>query len=97
MNLATIRCSLVDPGSTLVETTVGRAVLSKILPKGMEYSQINRVMTKKVISKVLDGCYRNYGLKAAVIFADQLMYTGFKYATRGGASIGVNDMEIPSG
>ena len=82
-------------GYKLVETTVGRAILSQILPEGMEFEQINKVMTKKVISKVLDNCYRSYGLKAAVIFADQLMYTGFKYATRGGASIGINDMEIP--
>ena len=81
---------------TLVETTVGRAILSQILPEGMGYSQVNKVMTKKAISRVLDACYRNYGLKASVIFADQLMYTGFKYATRGGASIGVNDMEIPA-
>ena len=52
-------------------------------------------MTKKSISKVLDNCYRTSGLKEAVIFADQLMYTGFKYATRGGASIGIEDMQIP--
>ncbi|MDF1757860.1 MAG: DNA-directed RNA polymerase subunit beta' [Legionellaceae bacterium] len=86
----------VDPsGFQLVETTVGRAILSEILPKGMAFSQVNKVMTKKAISKVLDNCYRAYGLKETVIFADQLMYTGFKYATRGGASIGVDDLEIP--
>ena len=80
----------------LVETTVGRAILSDILPKGLPFSQINRAMTKKVISKVLDGCYRTFGIKETVIFADQLMYTGFKYATRAGASIGIEDMQIPS-
>jgi DNA-directed RNA polymerase subunit beta' len=80
---------------TMVETTVGRAVLSEILPKGLAFSLINRTMTKKNVSKVLDHCYRVLGLKQAVIFADQLMYTGFRYATRGGASIGINDMEIP--
>ena len=79
----------------LVETTVGRAILAEILPDGMPFSTINRTMTKKVISKVIDGCYRNYGLKETVIFADQLMYTGFKYATRSGISIGIEDMEIP--
>ncbi len=79
----------------LVETTVGRAILSQILPKEMSFSQINRAMTKKTISKVLDNCYRTYGLKETVIFADHLMYTGFKYATRAGASIGIEDMEIP--
>lgn len=84
-----------DLGTEIVDTTVGRAILSHILPKGMPFSQINRVMTKKTISKVLDNCYRTAGLKEAVIFADQLMYTGFKYASRGGASIGIEDMQIP--
>lgn len=79
----------------LVDTTVGRAILSLILPKGMPFSQVNRIMTKKVVSKVVDGCYRNFGLKETVIFADQLMYTGFNYATKAGASIGIEDMEIP--
>jgi DNA-directed RNA polymerase subunit beta' len=79
----------------LVETTVGRAILAEILPKGMSFTHINRTMTKKVISKVIDSCYRNFGLKETVIFADQLMYTGFKYATRSGISIGIEDMEIP--
>jgi len=79
----------------LIETTVGRAIMSEILPRGMPFSQINRPMTKKAISKVLDTCYRKFGLKETVIFADQLMYMGFKYATRGGASIGIEDMEIP--
>ena len=82
-------------GYELVETTIGRAILSEILPEGMPFSQVNRVMTKKTISKVLDNCYRTHGLKATVIFADQLMYMGFKYATRAGASIGIEDMEIP--
>ena len=79
----------------LVETTIGRAILSEILPKGMPFSQVNKPMTKKAISKVLDHCYRTYGVKETVIFADQLMYTGFKYATRAGASIGIEDMQIP--
>jgi len=79
----------------LVETTVGRAILLDILPKGMPFSLINRSMTKKTISKVLDLCYRTLGLKEAVIFADHLMYMGFEYATRAGASIGIDDMVIP--
>lgn len=79
----------------LVETTVGRAILAEILPKGMSFEVINRTMTKKVISKVIDSCYRNFGLKETVIFADHLMYTGFKYATKSGISIGIEDMEIP--
>lgn len=79
----------------LVETTIGRAIMSDILPKGMPFAQINKAMTKKAISKVVDTCYRKFGLKETVIFADQLMYMGFKYATRAGASIGIEDMEIP--
>jgi DNA-directed RNA polymerase subunit beta' len=82
-------------GYELVDTTVGRIIMSEILPEGMPFSQINRAMTKKAVSKVLDNCYRNFGLKETVIFADQLMYMGFKYATRAGASIGIEDMQIP--
>ena len=61
----------------------------------MSFATINRTMTKKIISRVIDSCYRKFGLKETVIFADKLMYTGFKYATRAGASIGIEDMEIP--
>lgn len=82
-------------GFALVETTVGRGIMSEILPKGMSFSQVNKAMTKKAISKVVDTCYRQFGLKETVIFADQLMYMGFKYATRAGASIGIDDMVIP--
>ncbi len=81
--------------TVLVDTTVGRTIFSSILPKGMPFSLVNRVMTKKTISKVLDHCYRTLGLKEAVIFADHLMYLGFEYATRAGASIGIDDMVIP--
>lgn len=79
----------------IIETTVGRIILFEILPKGMPYSQINRAMTKKAITKLVDFSYRNFGLKETVIFADKLMYLGFKYATRAGASIGIEDMQIP--
>ena len=95
----TIRMSSEDPSkpnqTQRVETTVGRAILAEILPKGMPFAQINKPLTKMVISKVVDLCYRKFGLKETVIFADQLMYTGFKYATRAGASIGIEDMEVP--
>ena len=79
----------------LVETTVGRALLSELLPKGMSFDLVNRLMNKKAISGVINTCYRDVGLKATVIFADQLMYTGFSYATKSGVSIGVNDLVIP--
>jgi DNA-directed RNA polymerase subunit beta' len=80
----------------LVETTVGRVLLWRIVPEGLEFDLVNQPMTKKAISRVLNQCYRRVGLKATVIFADQLMYTGFEYSTRSGASIGVNDFEIPA-
>jgi len=79
----------------LLDTTVGRALLSGILPKGMEFTHINKAMSKKAISNVINACYRQLGLKKTVIFADKLMYTGFRQATRAGISIGVNDMVVP--
>src|SRR5687767_8032391 len=78
-----------------VDTTVGRALLSEILPKGMSFDAVNRDMTKKAISGCINMCYRTVGLKETVVFADQLMYTGFHYATRAGVSIGVDDMVVP--
>jgi len=81
--------------TSLVDTTVGRALLSEIVPDGMSYDLVNRVLNKKAISQLINVCYRQVGLKETVIFADQLMYTGFRYATRSGCSIGVNDLVIP--
>jgi DNA-directed RNA polymerase subunit beta' len=80
----------------LVDTTVGRAILSEMLPEGLPFSLINKTLDKKAVSKLIDACYREVGLKDTVILADQLMYTGYHYATRSGISIGVNDMIIPS-
>jgi len=79
----------------LVDTTVGRSILAQILPDGMSFELVNRPMTKKAISKIIDDCYRTFGLKETVIFADQLMYMGFKYATYAGLSIGIEDMVVP--
>jgi DNA-directed RNA polymerase subunit beta' len=79
----------------LVETTIGRALLFEVLPKGLSFDLINQDMTKKAISGVINACYRTLGLKETVVFADQLMYTGFHYATRAGVSIGVDDMIVP--
>ena len=79
----------------LLDTTVGRALLSGILPKGLEFTHVNRNMTKKAISNALNACYRQLGLKETVVFADKLMYTGFRHATLAGISIGVNDMVVP--
>ena len=80
----------------LCDTTVGRALLSEILPPGLSFDLVNRLMNKKAISSLINACYRRVGLKETVVFADQLMYTGFSYATRAGVSIGVEDMAVPS-
>lgn len=82
-------------GTQLVDTTIGRAILWMIVPKGLSYSLVNQPLGKKAISKMLNTCYRVLGLKPTVIFADQIMYTGFAYATRSGASVGIDDMVIP--
>ena len=79
----------------IVDTTIGRALLSDIMPLGLEFERINQTMTKKAISSVINACYRQLGLKRTVVFADRLMYTGFRFATRAGISIGVNDMVVP--
>ncbi len=79
----------------LVDTTVGRALLADVLPEGLSFDLINRTMNKKAVSQVLNACYRRVGLKETIIFADQLMYTGFQYATRSGVSLGIDDLVIP--
>ena len=80
---------------TLVETTAGRSLLYDVVPDGIPFEAVNQVMNKRAISDLIDICYRQVGLKETVVFADQLMYTGFSYATRSGVSIGVEDMEVP--
>jgi len=79
----------------VVSTTVGRALLFEILPKTLSFDIINQDMTKKQISATINACYRALGLKETVVFADQLMYTGFHYATRAGISFGIDDIVIP--
>lgn len=79
----------------LVDTTVGRALLFDVVPPGLPFDLVNRPMDKKSISRLVNSCYRQLGLKETVIFADQLMYMGFRFATRAGVSIGIQDMAIP--
>jgi len=79
----------------VTDTTIGRALLSEILPAGLSFDLVNRPMSKKAISSVINACYRQLGIKKTVVFADRLMYTGFRFATRAGISIGVNDMVVP--
>ncbi len=78
----------------IVETTVGRGILSKILPAGLSFNLIDRDLDKRAISALIDASYRRVGLKDTVIFADNLMYTGFHYATRAGVSFCADDMVI---
>ena len=80
----------------IVDTTVGRALLVEILPDGLPFALVNTELNKKAISRLINACYRKLGLKETVVFADQLMYTGFNYATRAGISIGIDDMKIPA-
>ena len=81
--------------TSIIDTTVGRAIFSLILPKGLPFEIINQAMGKKQISKLLNECYRTLGLKDTVIAADQIMYSGFHYAMIAGASVGIDDMVIP--
>ena len=76
-------------------TTVGRALLSEVLPPGIGFEFINRDLNKKAISAIVNESYRHVGLKETVVLADQLMYWGFEYAAKGGISICVDDIEIP--
>src|SRR5450631_1928315 len=77
------------------ETTVGRALMSEILPAGLPFSIINKPLKKKEISKLINEAFRRCGIRETVIFADKLMYTGFSFATRAGLSICVDDLLIP--
>src|SRR5690348_14513883 len=81
--------------TSIVDTTIGRALLAEILPDGLPFALANTELTKKNISRLINTCYRMLGLKDTVVFADKLMYTGFAYATRAGVSIGIDDMIIP--
>ena len=81
---------------TRYETTVGRALLSEILPAGLPFEQLNKPLKKKEISRLINAGFRRCGLRETVIFADKLMQAGFTFATRAGISFGVNDMRIPT-
>jgi len=77
------------------DTTVGRALLSEVLPAGLPFALINKALKKKEISKLINASFRQCGLRDTVIMADKLMYTGFTYATRAGISICIDDMLMP--
>ncbi|HMX10800.1 MAG TPA: DNA-directed RNA polymerase subunit beta', partial [Burkholderiaceae bacterium] len=83
------------PSTKLVETTVGRALLSEILPKGLPFSNLNKALKKKEISRLINASFRKCGLKETVVFADKLLQSGFRLATRAGISIAIDDMLVP--
>ena len=70
--------------TSIQDTTVGRALLSEIMPEGLPFELCNTEMTKKNISRLINQSYRLLGLKDTVVFADKLMYTGYAYSTRAG-------------
>jgi len=82
--------------TTLYHTSVGRAILSEILPKGMSFESINKPLKKKEISRLINMSFRKCGLRETVIFADRLLQSGFKLATKAGISIAIDDMLIPA-
>lgn len=83
------------PSVKLHDTTVGRALLSEILPKGLPFSVLNKALKKKEISKLINISFRKCGLKETVVFADKLLQNGFRLATKAGISIAVDDMLVP--
>ncbi|WWP00921.1 MAG: DNA-directed RNA polymerase subunit beta' [Candidatus Dasytiphilus stammeri] len=82
--------------TSLINTTIGRAIFWMMVPKGLPFSMVNQPLGKKTISQMLNICYRILGIKQTVIFADQIMYAGFAYAARSGSSVGIDDMVIPN-
>jgi len=78
-----------------VKTTVGRVLLSEVLPEELPFASINRVMNKKALAQLIDLCYRQAGVKATVLLADRLKDLGYQFATRSGLSISINDMVVP--
>ncbi len=83
------------PKTAVVETTVGRAILSEILPKGLPFSVMNKALKKKEISRLINSSFRRCGLRETAIFADKLLQSGFSLATKAGISISIDDMLIP--
>ncbi|MBT8573573.1 DNA-directed RNA polymerase subunit beta' [Polynucleobacter paneuropaeus] len=80
----------------IYQTSVGRAILSEILPKGMSFEEINKPLKKKEISRLINTSFRKCGLRETVIFADRLLQSGFRLATNAGISVAIDDMLIPT-
>jgi len=81
----------------LVDTTLGRILLGELLPDAVKFEEVNKVLTKKALAKLIDHTYRHAGTKETVLLADRLKDIGYEHATRAGISICINDMKIPLG
>ncbi|MBI5025405.1 MAG: DNA-directed RNA polymerase subunit beta' [Nitrospirae bacterium] len=81
---------------SIIDTTVGRVIFGEILPEGIQFSMVNREMTKKEIGKLVEYCYKKAGKRATVVFLDNIEKLGFRYATKSGMSICIDDMHVPS-
>ena len=90
-----VRIENEDGENELIDTTVGRSILWQVVPKGISFNQINKTLTSKVVSDLINISYRYSGLKATVIFADKLKNLGYEYSTKSGSSICVDDCVIP--
>src|SRR5206468_12784159 len=78
-----------------VNTTVGRCLISEVLPEGLSFDLVNKTLDKKALSALIDACYRRHRNKATVLLADRLRSLGYEYATRSGVSICMDHMVIP--
>jgi len=79
----------------LQKTTVGRALFFDIVPEGVPFALVNRVMDRKTLGDLVNEVYRRVGNKATVILSDRLRTLGYEFATRAGISICVDDMKVP--
>ena len=94
---ARIRVRMTDISGQIktYETTVGRVLFSGILPPGIRFEEVNKEMTKKVLTNLIDQCFRKSGRQETVGFLDRIKQIGFEFATRSGISIAIGDMRIP--
>ncbi|MCB9612299.1 MAG: DNA-directed RNA polymerase subunit beta' [Sandaracinus sp.] len=79
----------------MYDTTVGRVLVAEVLPKPLDFRNVNKVLDKKSLSKLIDECYRMARNKSTVLLADRLRTLGYEMSTRAGVSICMEDMKIP--
>ncbi|MBN1485904.1 MAG: DNA-directed RNA polymerase subunit beta' [Chloroflexia bacterium] len=82
-------------GNELLETCLGRVILNEVLPEGLRFR--NEIMDKKALRRIIAECYRQYGAEETAAMADRIKQLGFRFATRAGLTIGIEDIEIPEG